>query len=126
MEKILPLYDNPLTREWLITFLLDLGIERTDGKIIVRIENGSTALKRIVADFEFSSGRHIEVEQQQFKFEPGDKMRLFFSYRYTAELVLSVLANHSLEVLDGWISKSEEEGVFLCRTKMPPSSSGPP
>ncbi|HYV26559.1 MAG TPA: L-histidine N(alpha)-methyltransferase, partial [Candidatus Eisenbacteria bacterium] len=31
VQKILPQYDNELTREWLLTFLLDLGVERVDG-----------------------------------------------------------------------------------------------
>ena len=26
MKRILPQYDNPLTRDWLLTFLLDLGV----------------------------------------------------------------------------------------------------
>ena len=117
MEKILPLYDNALTRDWLITFLLDLGIERTDGEIIVRIENGSAGLKRIVADFQFSSRGRIQLDEEQFEFEPGDKIRLFFSYRYTADFVRSVFASYNLEVVDRWLTKSEEEGVFLCRRK---------
>src|SRR5207237_1110942 len=29
VQKILPLYDNALTRDWLLTFLLDLGLERS-------------------------------------------------------------------------------------------------
>src|SRR5262245_60795398 len=29
LKKILPQYDNPLTRDWLMTFLLDLGVEPT-------------------------------------------------------------------------------------------------
>jgi hypothetical protein len=30
VRKILPLYDNPLTREWLMMFLTDVGIENAD------------------------------------------------------------------------------------------------
>ena len=33
VQRILPLYDNELTREWLMTFLLDLGVELVDGKL---------------------------------------------------------------------------------------------
>ena len=33
MDKILPQYDNALTRDWLMTFLLDLGVGRGDGKM---------------------------------------------------------------------------------------------
>jgi uncharacterized SAM-dependent methyltransferase len=38
MEKILPQYDNPPTRDWLMAFLLDLGVERTDGELRFSIE----------------------------------------------------------------------------------------
>ena len=38
VKKILPQYDNPLTRDWLMTFLLDLGVERNDGKLRFKIE----------------------------------------------------------------------------------------
>ena len=39
VRKILPLYDNPLTRDWLVTFLLDLGVEATDGELGFSIED---------------------------------------------------------------------------------------
>jgi len=34
-----PQYDNALARDWLMTFLLDLGVERTDGEIRFAIED---------------------------------------------------------------------------------------
>ena len=33
MRTILPQYHNPLTQDWLLTFLLDLGVERADGEL---------------------------------------------------------------------------------------------
>jgi hypothetical protein len=41
MKKILPQYDNPPTRDWLMTFLLDLGVEKNDGKLKFAIESGA-------------------------------------------------------------------------------------
>src|ERR1017187_5463857 len=38
MKKVLPQYDNPLTRDWLMTVLLDLGVERSDGQLRFNIE----------------------------------------------------------------------------------------
>ncbi len=38
VERITPLYDNELTREWLIQFLLDAGVERSHGEIHFAIE----------------------------------------------------------------------------------------
>ena len=114
MEKILPQYDNDLTCDWLMTFLLDLGNERHDGKLKFEIEDGGPDLKRIVARFHFSRARQIEVDGERFKFRRGESIRLFFSYRYTPERVCKMLAGYNLEVCGRWIAKSEEEGVFLC------------
>ncbi len=115
MKKILPQYDNALTADWLMTFLLDLGIEKHDGKLMFEIEDGSSHLKRVVARFRFSRARQIKIDDVSFKFRRGKSIRLFFSYRYTPECVCKILAEYGLEICDQWIAKSGEEGVFLCR-----------
>ncbi|HUE36628.1 MAG TPA: L-histidine N(alpha)-methyltransferase, partial [Candidatus Acidoferrum sp.] len=38
VKKILPQYDNAPTRDWLMTFLFDLGIEKNDGELSFEIE----------------------------------------------------------------------------------------
>ncbi|HKI70350.1 MAG TPA: L-histidine N(alpha)-methyltransferase, partial [Verrucomicrobiae bacterium] len=53
LEKILPQYDNALTSDWLMAFLLDLGVERNDGKLKFVIEKGQESLKRVAAYFQF-------------------------------------------------------------------------
>jgi len=118
VKKVLPQYDNALTRDWLMTFMLDLGVERNDGKLRFKIEDDRTnGLKRIVAGFHFTRSLRIEVDNETFDFRVGEIFRLFFSYRYTPELVRKVLARFGLEVCDQWITRSEEEGVFLCWRK---------
>ncbi len=114
MKRILPQYDNPLTRDWLMTFLFDLGVERRDGKLQFEIEDGRFGSKRIVARFHFRRPRRMEIESQVFRFTNGDTIQLFFSYRYTPDRVRNLLARYRLEVRDQWIAKSGEEGVFLC------------
>ncbi len=116
VKKILPQYDNPLTRDWLMTFLLDLGVGRNDGRLRFSIETGAWSLKRIAADFCFTQRCRIKVEDETFDFRAGEVIRLFFSYRYTPDRVRQALARYSLEVCDQWITQSEEEGVFLCRS----------
>jgi len=119
VKKVLPQYDNPLTRDWLKTFLLDLGIEHNDGKLLFEIGNdpAGSGLKRIVACFHFTRSLRIETDGEVFSFRPGNMIQLFFSYRYTPALVSRTLGRHGLEVCDQWITRSEEEGVFLCRKK---------
>jgi len=118
MKQILPQYDNALTADWLMAFLLDLGIERHDGKLKFEIEDGGSDLKRVVARFHFSRARQIKIDDEGFKFRRGESIRLFFSYRYTPERVCRMQAEYDLEVCGQWIAKSEEEGVFLCRKKL--------
>jgi L-histidine N-alpha-methyltransferase len=115
VAKILPQYDNTLTREWLLAFLLDLGVARGDGKLRFSVETGAELLRRVVARFQFQRSRRITVESETFAFRRGESIRLFFSYRYTPELVRAELAKHGLRVCDQWITQSGEEGVFLCR-----------
>jgi len=117
MKKILPQYDNPLTRDWLMTFLLDLGVGCNAGKLVFEIKNGpaGSGLKRMVARFHFKRACRIEIESGKFRFRPGDSIQLFFSYRYTPELVHKVLARYGLEVCNQWLTRLEEEGVFLVR-----------
>jgi uncharacterized SAM-dependent methyltransferase len=116
VRKILPQYDNAPTREWLLTFLLDLGVERDDGTLDFQIEtDAATGLQRVAAHFCFQRPRWIEVESERFEFASGDSIQLFFSYRYTPERARAALAEHGLEICESWIAASEEEGVFLCR-----------
>jgi uncharacterized SAM-dependent methyltransferase len=116
MKKVLPQYDNPLTRDWLMTFLLDLGVERGEGRLRFKIEDDrANGLKRIVAGFHFTRARRIEVDGERFDFHAGEVIRLFFSYRYTPERVHAILNRHGLDVCDQWTTRSEEEGVFFCR-----------
>jgi len=115
MKKILPQYDNPLTRGWLITFLLDLGVETHDGQLRFSIETGGSGLQRVVANFHFQRARRIQVGAEKFSFARGEALRLFFSYRHTPDRAVKVLARYGLEVGRHWITRSGEEGVFLCR-----------
>jgi len=117
MEKILPQYDNQLTRDWLLTFLFDLGIDPRDGELRFAIETGSLGLQRVVTRFHFRRARQIEVGSEKFSFASGESIQLFFSYRYTPERVCKILARFGLAVSEQWITKSEEEGVFLCQRK---------
>jgi len=115
VRHILPLYDNALTRDWLMTFLLDLGVERTDGalRFVIEDDPAGNDLQRVAAYFQFTRSRDICVDAEKFEFRPGEQMRLFFSYRHTPARVRALLEEHGLRVHDQWITPSGEEGVFL-------------
>ena len=115
MQKIYTQYDNALTRDWLMAFLLNLGVENGDGELRFTIEAGAAGLQRVLARFHFTRDCRIAVETEEFKFRSGESIQLFFSYRYTPELVQKNLARHGLTVRAQWLTKSAEEAVFLCQ-----------
>jgi uncharacterized SAM-dependent methyltransferase len=117
VERVLPGYDNAETRAWLMAFLCDLGAEAGDGVMEFFIEEVH-GLLRIAADFRFGRGRVLEVHDERFVFAAGDTVRMFFSYRYTPAGIREVLGRHGLRVQEQWVTKSEEEGVFLCRSAL--------
>jgi L-histidine Nalpha-methyltransferase len=119
VQAILPQYDNALTRDWLMTFLLDLGVERSDGDLRFGVEEESagSGLKKIVARFHFTRARPIRVESEAFFFSVGDVLQLFFSYRYTPVRVRQALGVGGLSVEAEWITPSGEEGVFFVKRR---------
>lgn len=112
VKQILPGYDNAETRDWLLTFLFDTGIQHDDGTLRIQIED-ARGLKRIVADFQFSQDAAATIHGERVGFRTGEQLRLFFSYRYTPDRIERLLKQHKLKLVDKCITKSEEEGVFL-------------
>lgn len=118
VEKILPLYDNDLTRDWLRPLLDDLGVLKNAGKITFAVENISIAkrkLKRVAAHFHFTKSTEIYFPEARFRFCVGEKLRLFFSYRYTPKSLREMLGEYQIEICEEWVTA--EEGVFLCRKR---------
>jgi uncharacterized SAM-dependent methyltransferase len=115
VNHVLPGYDNPQTRDWLVTFLHDLGVEPGDGSVQFSVEESGSGLKRIVADYFFAKSRALCVHEERFDFRAGEKIRLFFSYRCTPCRIAALLSNQKLSIQGQWIARSGEEGVFLCR-----------
>jgi L-histidine N-alpha-methyltransferase len=124
VKRILPLYDNDLTRDWLMTFLLDIGVEKSDGELrfVIEDKREPVHLKRIAAYFNFARSRVIELDSQRFEFRDSESLRLFFSYRHTPALLRALLGPVGLEVVQQWIISSAEEGVFLVKRTNQPAS----
>ena len=123
MEKILPQYDNPLTRDWLSAFLFDLGVEPRDGQLRFTIETGGLGLQRVVAKFYFHRAQKIKVGSREFSFARGEIVRLFFSYRYTPARVRKLLGRHGLEVSEnGFQNQKRKVSFFAAENNLRPSA----
>jgi len=115
MREILPQYDNELTRDWLMILLLDLGIERSDGRFEFAIETIKFPfdIPRFVARFHFLRSRTVNLGTETVRFARGESIRLFFSCRYTPESLGRLLRLSRPAVRQSWITASGQEGVFL-------------
>ncbi len=115
IKKVLPLYDNAQTRDWLESAFWALGFEPEDGHTHFRIQSSphNPRLQRIQAGFSFSKSRRIKYQGREYHFKRGQEFQLFFSYRYSTELLAQTLADHDLTVEKSWVTSSGEEGVFL-------------
>ena len=117
VKKILPQYDNALTRDWLFTVLNDAGILSGQGHIVFKIENDPKfeELHKIVASFEFIQKTTLTLDGQTFTWQTNDQMQLFFSYRYTTNKIINLLSEYGITVIEAWEAASQEEAIYLCQ-----------
>src|SRR5207249_1951134 len=111
VRRILPQYDNVPTRAWLMTFLLDLGVKQSDGAIRFTVEEGPPGLdlKRVVAEFQFEETCSVRLGTETFEWHRGERLRLFFSYRFTPDRVCKLLGQQGIVVVNQWVTRAEEE-----------------
>jgi hypothetical protein len=120
-RDILGQYDNAETRDWLSLLLADYGFEPGDGEITFSVEPGADlpGLLQIVAQFNLSRARTIEVGGAELKFSAGERLRLFFSNRYTPALLRQVFELSKMKILNEWVSAEGDEGIIACEIKRP-------
>ncbi len=114
-QQIMPQYDNAETRDWLLTLFDEIGIPRESGTL--RFQAGATSdnpsVPRIEAYFEFTRFVRIEIDEEEYCFDRGDKLLLFYSHRFTPDRVHPLFHELGLPKPQTWLDSSSEEGVFL-------------
>ena len=115
VKQVMPLYDNPLTRDWLGSVLQVLGAEPGDGEMAFRIVAcpANTGLMRIEAVVTFLRDCRLSFEGEVFEYPEGAEFRLFFSYRHTPECLNALGGSYDLVFTDRWRNGAGDEGVFL-------------
>ena len=117
VAAVLPQYDNPETRAWLMSTMAALGFSAEDGALVFRVSEPDSQLgvRGIDVRFELSRSRELTVLGERFSLVASDTLRVFYSYRYTATLMETCLRNHGLALEQTWISPAADEGIFLVR-----------
>ena len=117
LEQILLQYDNEPTRNWLHGALSELSITLADGTLdftLVPAESDPT-LKRIQADFTFLRAKNVTFFGTELSFAPKEKLRVFYSYRFTVDHLHAFISQCKLALAQEWIAPNKEEGLFLCQ-----------
>lgn len=117
VARVLPQYENDATRHWLVGALSEFGLTERDGELVFTLERaeGLPALRRIEVNFSFKRAAAIDFFGSRVLFDASQKLRVFYSYRFTREIIRKFLAEAHLQIADEWITAGGEEGLFLCR-----------
>lgn len=115
VRQVLPQYDNRETKAWLRTILEDHGIAPDAGTVEFHLESipDFPNCARIAADWVVSRDSECVLDGETFRWNRGERVRLFFSCRHTPASVAFGLRHHGLNLSRSWIADSGEEGVFL-------------
>ena len=116
VQAVFAQYDNPLTKDWLQTTLLDAGVDPAAGQLSFAVAGGSAELgaSRITAVFKPFADIRLSIGGQPILWPAQQPVQLFFSYRYTTNMIKNSFATHGIEVLQAFESTTQEEGVYLC------------
>ena len=114
---ILPQYDNPFAQAWFIGLLDSLGFPTAQLRLTIEAmplrDDGH--VWQIQAFVTFDQPVTITVYEETFHFAPGEMLQIFFSNRFTPEVMPEILADAGLDIVEALVFTSREEGVYLCR-----------
>ncbi len=115
VERIIAQYDNPVTRDWLVGALGEMGVEAREGRLSFGQREIYGGLRQILARWHFEKLHCMEFSGHSFTFGPGDELEVFYSIRYTMAKVKEWLELSGLSLLEYRSSESGEEAVFFCQ-----------
>ena len=116
---ILPQYDNALAMRWYAGALEALGFSpaRLELAVGARALAADESAWQIVVEAELTGHASLNLAGEEVTFEPGERIEVFFSNRFTRQAFEHVLAQAGLRVAQLWLHPSGEEGIFYCDVK---------
>ena len=114
---ILPQYDNPLARAWFTGLLESLGFAAADLEVQIHAHplHADGHIWQIRAAVQFRRDVELRLDDDVFTFSPTEALQIFFSNRFTPQVMPYVLAQAGLSPLHTFLFESQEEGMYLCR-----------
>jgi uncharacterized SAM-dependent methyltransferase len=116
---ILRQYDNPEARAWYRGALEALGIASSDFALSIAATPTTPDGSRwqIAVDATLLRRVRAKTGGVTHPLPVGERLRVFFSNRFTPAAIRAILAQAGLTVSKDWLHTSGEEGIFWCRRK---------
>jgi uncharacterized SAM-dependent methyltransferase len=114
--RILPQYDNPLARAWYVGLLDSLGFAASQIRLAVHTSplRADDHIWQIRAEATVQHPMHLTVYDEMFNFTAGESIEVFFSNRFTPQVMPEVLAEAGLTLVQTFLFDSQEEAIYLC------------
>jgi len=116
LPLIVPQYDNPFAHAWFSGLLESLGFSAADLHVTVQAHTLSDdgQVWQIRAHAQCQRQIHLTLYDEQFPFANGEQLQVFFSNRFTPQIMPQILAEAGLTVVETFLFASQEEGIYLC------------
>jgi uncharacterized SAM-dependent methyltransferase len=116
VARILPQYDNPLARAWYAGLLDSLGFAASQIQLTVYpcLLQPDGHIWQIRAEAIVQHQMQLTVYNETFHFIPGESIEVFFSNRFTSQVMPQVLDDAGLSLVQTWLFDSQEEAIYLC------------
>jgi uncharacterized SAM-dependent methyltransferase len=113
---ILPQYDNPLARAWYTGLLDSLGLAAAVYELHVDASplymDGH--IWQIRAAAQFLQPVQLQVYDEVFSFPDEARLEIFFSNRFTPQVMPQILGEAGLTAVETFLFASQEEEIYLC------------
>ncbi len=116
VARILPQYDNPLARAWYAGLLDSLGFAASQVQLSVRprLLQPDGHIWQIRAEATVQHQMQLTVYNETFHFTAGESLEVFFSNRFTPQVMPQILTDAGLTLVQTWLFDSQEEAIYLC------------
>jgi uncharacterized SAM-dependent methyltransferase len=116
VTRILPQYDNPCARAWYTGLLDSLGLATSQIQLTVypQLLRPDGHIWQIRAEAVVRQPLQFTLYDEMFAFAVGESLEIFFSTRFTPQVMPEVLAEAGLTPLQTFLFESQEEAIYLC------------
>ena len=116
VTRILPQYDNPLAHAWYAGLLDSLGFVASQIQLTVHshLLRPDGHIWQIRAEAAVRQPVQLALYGETFTFTAGEVLKVFFSNRFTPQVMPKVLADAGLTLLQTFLFDSQEEAIYLC------------